>query len=346
MVAFVAQDRYDGLLMRALDLDLDLDPLVFHRYRVDVVFAEPLAVPAHRRAILWRGAFGSVFRGLVCHDEQLACEACPLRSACPFPRVFAPSIPEGRPTIARLKDPPRPFVISDPEPESAALPARTPLGLGLTIVGTAVVDLPYFVVALRRLSDLGIGVRANRFRVDAVRCLDAAGMSAGTVFERGSEIVPPRQAPMRARDLRRPGDAQATRVRVRFVTPTDIRGGASVDEGPAVAPSFGALFRRARDRAGALATFYGEGALPHDPRALAEAADRVRTVGAEVRRVEVTRRSSRTGERHPLGGVVGAAVYEGPEVAAAIPWLRLAEVLGVGKHAAFGHGRVAIEVLG
>ena len=88
-------------------------------------------MPAHRRAILWRGAFGSVFRGLVCHDEQLACEACPLRSACPFPRVFAPSIPEGRPTIARLKDPPRPFVISDPEPESAALPARTPLGLGL-----------------------------------------------------------------------------------------------------------------------------------------------------------------------------------------------------------------------
>ncbi len=86
--------------------------------------------------------------------------------------------------------------------------------------------------------------------------------------------------------------------------------------------------------------------MPHDPRALADAADRVRTVGAEVRRVEVTRRSSRTGERHPLGGVVGAAVYEGPDVAAAIPWLRLAEVLGVGKHAAFGHGRVVVEVLG
>jgi CRISPR/Cas system endoribonuclease Cas6 (RAMP superfamily) len=29
-----------------------------------------------------------------------------------------------------------------------------------------------------------------------------------------------------------------------------------------------------------------------------------------------------------------------------MPWLRLAEALGVGKHATFGQGRIAAEVLG
>jgi CRISPR/Cas system endoribonuclease Cas6 (RAMP superfamily) len=62
-------------------------------------------------------------------------------------------------------------------------------------------------------------------------------------------------------------------------------------------------------------------------------------------RVELSRRSARTGERHPVNGVLGAAVYEGTGIAAAMPWLRLAEALGVGKHATFGNGRITVEVL-
>ncbi len=111
------------------------DPLTLYRYRVELRLARALLVPSHRRAVLWRGAFGSVFRALVCHDLALACEACPLRAACPFPRVFAPSIPAGRPEIARLRDPPRPFVLADPHPLSPSLPAGEPVTLGLTLVG-------------------------------------------------------------------------------------------------------------------------------------------------------------------------------------------------------------------
>jgi len=182
--------------------------------------------------------------------------------------------------------------------------------------------------------------------VDAVHSLDAAGMASDTICERGSDLVRPIRAPLRARDLVRPGDTTAARVRVRFVTPTDLRGGVAAAIDGDAAPAFGILVRRARDRAGALATFFGEGPLQHDPRALAAAADEVRTARAEIVRVAIMRRSARTGQRHPLGGVTGAAVYEGDGVAAAMPWLRLAEVLGVGKHATFGNGRIAVEALG
>ena len=334
------------MLSAMLAPDDALDSLPFHRYRVDLALERPLDVPAHQRAVLWRGAFGAVFRSLVCHDLSLACEACPLRATCPFPRVFAPSIFEARPAIARLRDPPRPFVLSDPYPESPSLPAGAPIALGMTVVGTAVVELPYFVVAFRRLGDDGIGRGRTRFRVEAVRCVDAAGLSGEAVYTCGSDLVRPLRVPLRTRDLMRPGDAQAARVRVRFVTPTDLRGGSTGETNGSEAPAFGTLVRRARDRAGALATFFGDGPLGHDPRAVGSLADGVRVARAEIVRTEIARRSTRTGQRHPVGGVVGAVVYEGAGIAGAMPWLRFAEALGVGKHATFGNGRIEVDVLG
>jgi hypothetical protein len=333
------------VVMSARDLDA-LDSLALHRYRVDLVLERPIEVPAHQRAVLWRGAFGAVFRSLVCHDLDLACEACPLRAVCPFPRVFAPSVVEARLAIARLRDPPRPFVLFDPHPASPSLPSGEPLALGFTVVGTAVVELPYFVVALRRLGDDGIGRGRARFRVDAVRCVDAARLSGEAVYTRGSELVRPIRLPLRARDLMRPGDDAAGRLLVTFVTPTDVRGGSTDATISGEAPAFGNLVRRARDRAGALATFFGGGPLGHDPRAVGAAADGVTIARAEIARREIARRSTRTRQRHPVGGVVGAVVYEGAGVAVAMPWLRLAEALGVGKHATFGNGRIEVDVLG
>lgn len=320
------------------------DGLVLYRYRLTLRLARPLEVPSHRRAVLWRGAFGAVFRSLVCHDVALDCQACPLRSACPFPRVFAPSIPEGRPIIARLKDPPRPFVLADPHPSAPSLPGGEPLSLGLTLAGSAAAELPYFVVTLRRLGHDGIGPFRTRFEVDAVHCVDAADMAGPAVFERGADLVRPLRVPLRARDLTRPGDAAARRVRVRFLTPADLRSEGETSAGGA--PAFGTLLRRARNRATALATFFGDAPIEHDARATGDLADRVSLARAEVARAEMVRRSSRTGQHHPIGGVVGSAVYEGEEIGGLMPWLRIAEAIGVGKHATFGNGRIAVEVLG
>lgn len=67
---------------------------------------------------------------------------------------------------------------------------------------------------------------------------------------------------------------------------------------------------------------------------------------AEGGRTQANRTSARTGQRHPIGGVVGSVIYAGDAIAEMMPWLRLAEVLGVGKHATFGNGRVEVTPLG
>lgn len=321
---------------------VDWSALPFHRYQVELCLARPLAMPSSNRSVLWRGAFGAVFRSLVCHDTRLDCATCPLRARCPYPAVFAPSARPDRPEIARLRDPPRPFVLRDPRPDDDELPADRPLPLGITLVGTAATELPYFVVTFRRLGEEGLGRDRVRFRVAGLRALDAAGLPTGDVLaEDGSVRLVTK--PLTASDLARPGDADATRVRIRFRTPTDVR---HAGEQPGDAPSFGALIRRARDRAGALAAFYGGGSLVNDPSAVAEAASRVALVQSDVSGETLLRRSARTGERHPLEGVVGWAAYEGPGLGALLPWLRVAEVLGVGKHTTFGQGQIEVGVLG
>jgi hypothetical protein len=324
----------------------DLSALPLYRYRVDLTLARPLELGACERAVMWRGAFGAVLRSLACHDRDLDCAACALRPRCPYARFFCPTIPAGRPEIARLRDPPRPFVLADPRPEANELPGGVPVALGLAVVGTAVEDLPYFVVTLRKLGEDGVGTKRVRFRIESVRCVDACGVPTEKVFERGSDVVRSTRQALRATDLERPGDASAKRVRVRFVTPADVRGAAAQQGAAGEAPAFGVLVRRARDRLGALATFFGDGPLGIDPRAIGAEADGVRTSASEILVAEHARRSSRTGQRHPIRGVVGAAVYEGEQVAGAMPLLRLAEVVGVGKHATFGNGRIEVQVVG
>jgi len=65
---------------------------------------------------------------------------------------------------------------------------------------------------------------------------------------------------------------------------------------------------------------YGAGPLEIDFRALGEAA--VRMTRCALQQHEFDRLSSRAGQRHPVGGLVGVAQYEG-ELTEFFPYLRL-----------------------
>jgi len=70
----------------------------------------------------------------------------------------------------------------------------------------------------------------------------------------------------------------------------------------------------------------------------------VRTVKADVRWIERSRRSSKTGQRHELSGFVGRCTYEFPSDENGISnlellkWIISGESLHVGRHTAWGNG--------
>lgn len=136
-----------------------------------------------------------------------------------------------------------------------------------------------------------------------------------------------------------PSSESVSRIRVVFHTPTELKAKSQLANS-----DFRILLARARDRVSTLRSLYGEGPLPIDFRALAARAGVVRTVSRELRPVAVERRSSRTGQRHSIGGMVGFAEYEG-DLAEFLPYLQAASWTGVGRHCTWGNGHITTNVL-
>lgn len=313
-----------------------LAPLWVSRYVFRVRPRATLALPAFGRGAILRGAFGHAFRRLVCHDLTLVCRACPLAAACPYPQVFESAPPRGSQRLRNYLDLPRPFVFDPPDdPRSTFGPADT-LTFGLTVAGRANAHLSYFVMAFRNLADAGLGPRRAPFELEAV---DACAADGRTPVYLATRTALRADAPrLRAADLLRPGDLARTSLVLRLLTPLELKDDARRVE----RAHFGPLVRRLRDRAAALAAFFGDAPLELDFRGLAEQADSVRLVADRTRRVEVRRTSTRTGARHDVGGLLGEARYEGAAIGALMPLVRLGELIHVGRHAAFGNGRIEV----
>ena len=131
--------------------------------------------------------------------------------------------------------------------------------------------------------------------------------------------------------------SRVDRLRIRFLTPTTIKGAVNTS-----GPEFGPLLSRIRDRISTLRALYGSGPLEMDFRSLGERAARVRMTRCDLEQIEVDRTSRATGYTHPLGGFIGVAEYEG-ELAEFLPYLEIARWTGVGRQTVWGNGEIAWE---
>lgn len=324
--------------MRAGSLADALSPLWFVRHRVTVVPRATLVLPYMTRGNKLRGAFGITLRRLVCHDLDLDCRECPLEPTCVYPATFEPRPPVDSERLTRLQDTPRPFVIDAPLEEHPEFAPGQPLCFGLVTVGRASESVPYYVATFRNLGDHGLGPRRTPFDLAEVAAIDARG-AATAIYQQASPLVYLDAPRLRAADLLQPGDEVRTRVTLTFLTPLELK-----DQGaPVREPHLGPIVRRLRDRVNMLSTFFADGPLDMDFKGMSALAESVRLLEARTRVVTVTRGSSRTGHQHDIGGLVGSATYEGDALAELLPLLRVGEVLHVGRHSAFGNGRILLD---
>ena len=215
-----------------------------------------------------------------------------------------------------LKEPPRPFVL-----RAAHLDGRH-----FAPDESFTVDVHVFDLRARLLEKLE----------EAFAKLAIAGLGPG----RGRVELPgSASASVAAINLAAPMEP-ATRIRVFFRTPAELKGNYSRDELP-----FGVLFARIRDRIATLCSLYGEEPLSIDFAALGERANLVTTVSCDLEYHDVSRRSSRTGAVHGIGGFTGTMEYEG-EVSEFLPYLRAAWWTGVGRHTVWGNGVIEVVVIG
>ncbi len=283
-----------------------VNTLEFGRYRFHFRTVDAVHFPRGKSSNTLRGAFGILLR-----------ESAPTDV---YKRLFEPGGPAGR-APSGLADWPRPYLF-----RAAHLDGLTVSSNSWFYFDVHVFDLRETVLeAIRRAfegwAETGVGPRRGRVQLERTEQLgldDRAAMESCRLgFEASAEPV--------------------EHVRLRFLTPTELKAAGAVAE----RPEFGTLFGRLRDRISTLRSLYGPGPLEIDFRGLGERAAAIRISHCDLEQQRVARKSGRTGQVHLLGGFTGTADYTG-DLREFVPWLRAARWVGVGRHTAWGNGDVRL----
>lgn len=307
-----------------------LYPLRFQFSAVDRLF-----FPEGKASNIVRGAFGNIFRHLVCKPGCRDAYTCERRQTCPYARIFEPSMIVTGPS--GMANPPRPFVFRASHLDGRWLGPGEEFFFDVNLFDTGQPSIAFFVASFAQLASEGLGPgrgRASLEKVTRVRPLPEQHVFDGKSRRFFDPIEPWRM------DLT-PGNARVDRIKVEFKTPTELKAGNQIT----TRPEFISLFARVRDRLSALRNLYGAGPLEIDFRAMGKRAEAVRLKRYEMRHVSIRRRSGRSGQVHPMGGFVGTAEYEG-DLAEFIPFLKAAEWTGVGRQTVWGKGSIRVSVLG
>ena len=307
----------------------------FYRFRFHFRAAGSLYFPPYKSGNIVRGAFGDLFRKLVCVPSCHDARTCDVRSTCAYARVFEPQAARGE-GPSGLADWPRPFVFRASHLDGRTILQEEPFYFDVHIFDTCDPALQYFVLAFAQLGRDGLGPGRGRAELTAVDELDLDGVTVARVFDGDRFKMAKLAAPSTVELTFVP--ASVDRIRVGFVTPTELKSGRQLAD----RPEFGVLFGRLRDRISTLRALYGAGPLEIDFRAMGERARAVRIAKCELSRADVDRLSSRTDQRHPLGGFVGEVVYQG-DLKEFLPYLRVGKWTGVGRQTVWGKGELEVR---
>src|ERR1700691_3047175 len=310
----------------------------FRLYPLRFSFAakESVHFPPGKSANILRGAFGSIFQRIACVPDCPGARACEIRGACPYARMFEPSALAKGPS--GLADWPRPFVFRATHLDGHTIARGGSFSFDLNLFDMRSPAVAYLVLAFAQLAREGLGPSRGRADLLEVAQLDERGECVARIYDGKSFALQGGPAPMTLSLA--PAAERVSRVVVRFVTPTELKSGQQLVE----RPEFDVLAGRIRDRLSTLRQLYDDGPLGIDFRGLGERAARVKMTRCEIRRVDVERRSSRTGQVHPIGGFVGEAEYEG-ELGEFVPYLRAGKWVGVGRQTVWGKGEISVEAL-
>jgi hypothetical protein len=297
-----------------------------HPLRFFFVARERIHFPAGKSSNILRGAFGTIFRRIACLPQCTSARECEWRASCPYARMFEPSSLGSGPS--GLVDWPRPFVFRAIHLDGRTFQPGEAFHFDLNLFDVRSPAVAYLVLSFALLASEGLGPNRSKVELSGISQLDDRGESTAIPFH-----TPP--APLELDlDVR----AFVRKMRVRFLTPTELKSG----QGLAARPEFSILAMRIRDRISTLRGLYGDGPLEIDFHGFGKRAAQVQITRCDIRRSEIERRSSRTGQTHTIGGFVGEVEYEG-DLAEFVPYLHAAKWTGVGRQTVWGKGAIEIS---
>jgi hypothetical protein len=269
-----------------------------------------------------RGGLGYTLRGLVCAEKERQCRTCLLREQCVYCYLFEtlPSI--NAPRMQNYHAVPRPFTIVPHQ-------NGTSVSIHLTLIGRASSYLAYFIYALNRLGEKGLGKNYIRFSISNVT-ESGTGRHVYPCDDNGVDLPQ-----SNTEVVVQPGDPQHGNVTLAFATPLVVRIDNSVLDHFDPRAFISTLLRRITN----LAAFHNSNENPAiDPQSLIDAAIGLTIKQNSMQPIQQSRFSTRQHQRLDYSGIIGSVELSG-DIGTLLPLLRAGEILGVGKNCVFGYGR-------
>lgn len=351
------------------------------RYRIALAPEARLTLPPNPGAML-RGALGLALKRGVCGQPtgRLCGQKCELPDICPYAFLWESPTPPGSEVLSASQEVPPPYLLEPPLAPPAVIEPGAQLVFGLTLFGKAVRYFPYLLGACRSMGQTGLGRARVRCRLAAGSWLPPDGRETPLFDPTTQRMIGSQPLAPAAVDWAAAPPAQVDQVTVRFLTPTRLKVGSSLErkgyftEDP---PPFHVLIRALLRRVSSLSYFYGGQRWELDYRGWIARAEAVQISHADVRWVDRERYSTRQQRAMNLGGIVGEVTYTAeerrsggteeersggageqgngamhqstnlpdanvPSLGAFLPLLRLGELVHVGKAAVFGNGRFEV----
>ncbi|WP_159397606.1 CRISPR system precrRNA processing endoribonuclease RAMP protein Cas6 [Sorangium cellulosum] len=277
----------------------------------------------HHSGSLLRGLLGRALRQTGCAISDEPCRAACLRPGlCTYSRLFDPPLPEPLPhrLLRGATEAPPPLLPLIPRPGETH---ADPLVLGVRVLGTlGDGDLQRLLAALMDIPTLRLGSAEDRMEIEYLR--------RRRERDRILEIAL--------------GEPRQGQLRVTFETPAWLTHKGRLHT--AADLDFSSLFRHVYRRLTTLSSLYGE-LLPEDEARFPELdqlAASVQTAAADLRVVRWERHSWEREARHPMTGLLGSLLFDGP-IGVFRPLLEAAALTFIGKSTSHGLGRMHIDVL-
>lgn len=322
-------------------------PLTALRLRFDCRTITDLDLGGLRAGMRLRGALLNVMNRSICAlspfppPERLRIDPQHVES-CPvcWLQLYEPRSGQAR----------RAFALQPPLNTPARLPAGSGFSLGVTLFGEGERYLPYFVLAVREMGEVGVGKGRGRFEIVEAAAENPANGDKTSLWSSAQPVL--RLPEQRITHAHLADWVQKTKaalwnrkggaLRIAFPTPLRVVHEDKLLKTPRFEALFDALLKRLDELADAYAGGYQR---PYAERVrLRETARRVELVENHTEWVELSSSSSRTGRETWISGLVGWAEYRAADEVwqELLEWLAWAEVAQVGKDTVKGNGVVRL----
>jgi CRISPR-associated endoribonuclease Cas6 len=295
-----------------------------------------LLLPAYKGSTL-RGGFGHAFKKAVCAIKTKECAVCILKEKCIYSYIFETPPPSATEKMRKYKAAPHPFIIEPSLEEKTLYKPGEELSFRLILIGKAAEYLPYFIYAFDELGKQGIGKGRGKYSLKEVSRI-IPGTAACVIYQGAQNVLrdDSRESALAAEAETEPLDRSS--LTIKFITPTRIVKNEKLVSDLEFHILLGTLLRRL-----SMLSYFHCGIKDNDFdfRGFIEKAEKVKIKEQILKWRDWERYSARQDTTMKMGGFTGKAVFEG-ELYEFMPYIRLGEILHVGKGTGFGLGKYEI----